>query len=1174
MRTVFAVALLFAVSIPSGVFSSTATPASYSLSRHGISALADHQFRFVTPTGVDAPTDTISIDYQGAFSFGSVGVSDIDFLHGPTTGLETNETLASSPAAGVWGVSVGTSTIVFTAPTDAAAGEITAGDIVTIRIGTNATGGTNQITNPSTAQVVQILLAGTFGDVQTVGVPIIADDSVSVTATVAASTTTPGGGGGGGGSGDTVPPNIFNVQVISITSSTASVIWNTDESSNSSLDYGMTTGYGSGTISNGSLVTSHQLDLTGLSPNTLYHFRVSSRDSASNMATAGDFVFTTLGDTTPPVLSGVMVIDITDTSARVVWQTDEPTTSRVDYGTSTAYGATLTDPGLVYSHSMVMTGLSPLTTYHLQVISTDASGNTATSTDVIFVTTGDATPPANPFQFTATGGDGVVTLTWTLPPDADLAGVRIVRRTDAFPTGPLDGSFIYAGLGTSTLDTAVTNGVTYFYAIYAFDTHQNYSSGALDSATPQAALFPENTPARCSNSVDDDGDGNIDCADTECTALPICSVSQPEQTVSACSNGIDDDIDGDIDCQDTDCKALSICTPPPTPTPENTNARCTNGADDDGDGSVDCADPDCAGVSACMLPTPQIPPEPIPQEPIPTPSGQVITILPSFYGAGGTVQLIPDELRVFGAPVGSAVLVIVPISGLGALPGTAFVTVQGSAYALSLSQDGTAYQGTFLVPSVGSYPVSVSMTFQGGGAALSNFSLLAQEGGRVVERPVLGFSDVAVPQATVTLFVQDGGWHVWNGGPFAQTNPRVTGADGGFVFVVPNGTYYVQVEKSGYGISVTSPRVVTKGVFGELVRLVVLPPKILEGITSTSTFGANAIQVAGNAVAQIIFQGERVRQFLEQPPVQEAVQQVVSPALFGVALINLASALPLFNSLAFLQYLFTQPLLLLGRRKRKKWGIVYNALTKQPVELAIVRLVDHARGLVVQTQVTDRYGRFAFLAKEGTYRIQVVKPGYAFPSQTLKGKEQDVDFVDLYFGETIDLLRSGAIVKNIPMDPVVAEEPPRRVIFKKIFRAFQSQLSLVTVIASLITLIVAPSILIACITLAQVGVYLMFKRLAAPSKAKEWGIVYDSAVGKPLERVVVRIFDKKFNKLLETQVTDANGKYGFFVRRNVYYLTAEKEGYEKYVSQDIDLSEKDEALVDQNIPLKGMGKTS
>jgi hypothetical protein len=60
---------------------------------------------------------------------------------------------------------------------------------------------------------------------------------------------------------------------------------------------------------------------------------------------------------------------------------------------------------------------------------------------------------------------------------------------------------------------------------------------------------------------------------------------------------------------------------------------------------------------------------------------------------------------------------------------------------------------------------------------------------------------------------------------------------------------------------------------------------------------------------------------------------------------------------------------------------------------------------------------------------------------------------------------------------------------------------------------------------------------------------------------------KKFNKLLETQVTDRNGTYGFFVGRNVYYVTAQKTGYARYVSPDLDLSKKDSAVVDQNIRL-------
>ena len=52
---------------------------------------------------------------------------------------------------------------------------------------------------------------------------------------------------------------------------------------------------------------------------------------------------------------------------------------------------------------------------------------------------------------------------------------------------------------------------------------------------------------------------------------------------------------------------------------------------------------------------------------------------------------------------------------------------------------------------------------------------------------------------------------------------------------------------------------------------------------------------------------------------------------------------------------------LFGRRKRAKWGVVYNALTKLPVDLAVVRLVDVKTGRVIRSRVTDSEGRYAFL---------------------------------------------------------------------------------------------------------------------------------------------------------------------------------------------------------------------
>lgn len=1166
-RTAVVATLVFSFLAPSlPAFAATATPASYSVSRHTVSLPADHQFRFVTPSGVDAPTDTIIVDYQGVFGLGAVTVADVDLFHGAVSGLETSETLAASPAAGVWGVVIGSNTITFTAPTDAAGSEIPTSDIVTIRIGTNAVGGVNQITNPAIPQVTQIILGGTFGDSATVGVPVILDDSVTVSAIVAASSTP---GGGGGGSGDTTAPIISNVQVINITSSTASIIWDTNENANSAVDYGLTVVYASGTVADPGYVVSHQINLSGLSPNTTYHFQVRSADTSANQAVLGDFQFTTSGDVTPPIISNVQVVNITDTSARVTWQTNEPATSRVDYGTTTSYGLSLSDPGLVFFHSIDITGLSPLTLYNFFVTSADAASNVATSSNGTFATTGDATPPANPMNFTAIGENAVVHLLWTLPSDPDLAGVRIVRRTDTFPTGPLDGSLVYVGLGTTTDDAAVTNGTTYFYAIFAFDGNGNYSSGAIDSATPQAVIVPEDNAAVCGNGIDDDGDGNADCADSGCASLPMCQVLQPENTPARCTNGIDDDGDSDVDCADSECDALPICHPNP-PVPENTNARCSNGADDDQDGSIDCADSSCAGLSVCAPVTPPVvppvtPSQPIPSQPEPTPTGEVLTISPLFYGAGGTVQLIPDATGEFGASAGSAVLIVVPITGIGALPDKAYATVAGSSYNLTLSSDGTSYRGTFVVPSPGSYPVSVSMTFQGGGAAVSNFVLRSQSGGQVVEASPLGPTETPVPGARVTLFVeQNGAWVVWNGAPFNQANPQFLGPDGGFVFVVPNGRYYVQAEKDGYQTNVSAPRFISKAVFGERIGLIKLPPEL----PPNPTIG----DIANNVVAQAIFQGTIIGSFLQQPAVQTAIQETVSPALFAIALLNVASALPLFNALAYLQYLFTQPLLLLGRRRKKKWGVVYNSLTKQPVELAIVRLLHHGSSLVVQTRVTDKFGRYSFIPKPGEYRLEVVKPGYVFPTSHLKGKVNDVDFADLYHGTPLEMKKDAVIALNIPLDPVVTEEAPRKVLFKKVLRSIQEDVALITVVASAIALVIAPGVTIALITLGQAATYVLFRRLSTPAPAKEWGIAFDPVTRKPVEGVVVRIFDKKFNKLLETQVTDANGKYGFFVRRNVYYVTAEKAGYEKYLSPDIDLSEKDEALVDQNLPLKPVSK--
>ncbi len=85
--------------------------------------------------------------------------------------------------------------------------------------------------------------------------------------------------------------------ITSTSSNTSAVItWITDELADSHIHYGLTAGYGSEVTLDATLVTSHGQQIINLSPNTLYHYAVISKDAAANSTTSGDGEFTTVGN--------------------------------------------------------------------------------------------------------------------------------------------------------------------------------------------------------------------------------------------------------------------------------------------------------------------------------------------------------------------------------------------------------------------------------------------------------------------------------------------------------------------------------------------------------------------------------------------------------------------------------------------------------------------------------------------------------------------------------------------------------------------------------------------------------------------------------------------------------------------------------------------------------------
>ncbi len=124
-----------------------------------------------------------------------------------------------------------------------------------------------------------------------------------------------------------------------------------------------------------------------LSPKKEYGYRVRAYNSSGESLPSNEIKVQTLPDITPPLISYVVSIDITVSSAMITWVTNELSDSQVEYGLTINYGEqTTVDMNNVVSHVVNLSGLSSGETYHYRVKSKDAAGNLSVSGDFTFTT--------------------------------------------------------------------------------------------------------------------------------------------------------------------------------------------------------------------------------------------------------------------------------------------------------------------------------------------------------------------------------------------------------------------------------------------------------------------------------------------------------------------------------------------------------------------------------------------------------------------------------------------------------------------------------------------------------------------------------------------------------------------------------------------------------------------
>jgi peroxiredoxin len=169
------------------------------------------------------------------------------------------------------------------------------------------------------------------------------------------------------------------------------ITWETNIPASSEVEYGISDALGYVTGADSELTTEHMVTINGLEPETTYYFVATAKSKNDQQVVHSEIgTFTTLvpPDNTAPVISDVNPSDVSDIDASITWKTDEASTAKVEYGTSSSKYTYSTDisADMKTDHYLKLTGLSPSTTYHFIVKSADASNNEAVSKDYSFHT--------------------------------------------------------------------------------------------------------------------------------------------------------------------------------------------------------------------------------------------------------------------------------------------------------------------------------------------------------------------------------------------------------------------------------------------------------------------------------------------------------------------------------------------------------------------------------------------------------------------------------------------------------------------------------------------------------------------------------------------------------------------------------------------------------------------
>ena len=271
------------------------------------------------------------------------------------------------------------------------------------------------------------------------------------------------------------------------------------------FDYGLDTTYGTSVACSPATpytsTTNVTADLSGLSPDTTYHFAVVAAN-ANGTGTGADQTFTTPG---PPTVDSESVPGVTAKTATVDAQIDPfgfDTKYQFQWGTTTAYGHRIPVPEGDLGNGIgdqdanqTITGLTPNTTYHFRVVAHSSEGSVK-GPDQTFTT---GPPVSVDAESAANITDTGATLKAQINPDGSDTKYQFQFGTDtSYSSGTVPANPVDIGRGTSDVAasvdlTGLAPATTYHFRVVASNAFGTIR-GSDKTFTTYASSLPSGLP--------------------------------------------------------------------------------------------------------------------------------------------------------------------------------------------------------------------------------------------------------------------------------------------------------------------------------------------------------------------------------------------------------------------------------------------------------------------------------------------------------------------------------------------------------------------------------------------------------------------------------------------------------------------------------------------------------